>query len=113
MVTPSPVISLRSGVLTVVITIGPALNHIIVPVGAIFAIVPIVVVAVVAIIDTELNIGFLRLRAGHGYRRCGKGCAQKQQAEIAIDIPQDRFLPFGDPEKQIPGKYEDARFAAE
>jgi len=93
-VAPTPVFPLCSGVLPVVPTIGPALNHVITPVGAIFAVVPVVVVAVVPIVDPDdLHAGFLRLRAGHGYRWGGKSSAQKQQAEVSIEIRQDVFLP--------------------
>src|SRR5258708_4816165 len=103
-VAPTPVLPLSSGVLPVVRTIGPVLNHVITPVGAIFAVVPVVVVTMVPIIDTDLHGPFLRLRAGHGYRGCGKGSAQKQQAEVSIDMKQDVFLPFRDIQIQIPGK---------
>ena len=91
---PTPVFPLCSGVLPVVRTTGPALNHVITPVGAIFAVVPVVVVTMVPIVDSDLNGPFLRLWAGHGYRWCGKSSAQKQQAEVSIDIAQDVFLPF-------------------
>jgi hypothetical protein len=44
------------------------------PVGAVFAIVPVVVVAAVMIIDPDLHARFLRPGTGHGDSRCGKGC---------------------------------------
>jgi len=100
-VTPTPVLPLSSGVLPVVRTIGSVLNHVITPVGAIFAVVPVVVVTVVPIVDTDLHAGFLRLWTSHGCRWRGKGSTQKQQAEVSIDITQDMFLPFRD--IQIPG----------
>ena len=110
MVAPTPVVALSSGVLPVVLAIGSVLNHVITPVGAIFAVVPVVVVPVVPIVDPQLHSGFLRLRAGHGYRWCGKGSAQKQQAEVSIDMKQDVFLPFRELQIQIPGKLDDALF---
>ena len=102
MVAPLPVVPLSSGVLPVVLAIGSVLNHVITPVGAIFAVVPVVVVTVVPIEDPDLHSGFLRLRTGHGYRWCGKGSAQKQQAEVSIDMKQDVFLPFRELQIQIP-----------
>jgi hypothetical protein len=111
-VTPAPVLPLSSGVLPVVRTIGPVLNHVITPVGAIFAVVPVVVVTMVPIIDTDLHAGFLRLWAGLGYRWCGKGSAQKQQAEVSIDMKQDVFLPFRDIQIQILDKLDNALFSA-
>ena len=112
MVTPTPVVALSSGVLPVVRAIRPVLNHVITPVGAIFAIVPVVVVAMVPIIDPQLHPGFLRLRAGQGYRWCGKGSAQKQQAEVSIDMKQDVFLPFRELQIRIPGKLDNALLGA-
>ena len=112
MVAPTPVVALSSGVLPVVLAVGSVLNHVITPVGAIFAIVPVVVVAVVPIVDPQLHSGFLRLRAGHGHRWCGKGSAQKQQAEVSIDLKQDVFLPFRELQIRIPGKLDDALFSA-
>jgi len=112
MVAPAPELPLSSGVLPVVRTIGLALNHVITPVGAVFAVVPVVVVTVVPIIDTDLHAGFLRLWAGLGYRWCGKGSAQKQQAEVSIDITQDMFLPFRDIQIQIPDKLDNALLSA-
>lgn len=111
-VTPTPVVPLSSGVLPVVLAIGSVLNHVITPVGAIFAVVPVVVVTVVSIKNSDLHPGFLRLRAGHGYRWCGKGSAQKQQAEVSIDMKQDVFLPFRELQIRIPGKLDDALFSA-
>jgi hypothetical protein len=56
-VTPTPVLALSSGVLPVVHTIGPVLNHIIAPVGAIFAIIPVIwykgLLATVAVIPVD------------------------------------------------------------
>jgi hypothetical protein len=66
----------------------------------------------VPIKDPDLDPGFLRLRAGHGYRWCDKGSAQKQQAEVSIDVKQDVFLPFRDIQIQIPGKLDSALLSA-
>ena len=86
---PLPIIPLSPGVLAVVTTIGSVTNHEITPVGVVFAIVPVVVVTAVSIIDSNLHACFLRFRARHGYRWCGKSSAQKQQAEASIDITQN------------------------
>ena len=111
-VTPTPVLPLSSGVLPVVGTIGPVLRHVITPVGAIFAVVPVVVVTAIPIVDPDLHAGFLRLWASHAYRWCGKGSAQKQQAEVSIDMKQDMFLPFRGIQIQIPGKVDNALLSA-
>ena len=105
---PLPVIPLSPGVLSVLPAMGPVLNHEITPVGVVFAVVPVVVVTVIPILDPDLHTGFLRLRASHGYRRCGKSGAQKQQAEVSIDVTQDVFLPFRDIQIQIRGKLDNA-----
>ena len=112
MVAPLPVIPLSSRILSVVPTIGPALNHEITPIGAVFAIVPFVVVPMVPIVDPDLHAGFLRLGAGHGCRWCGKSSAQKQQAEVSIDIRQDVFPPFRELQFQTPGGLNNALLAA-
>jgi hypothetical protein len=102
-VAPLPIVPLCPGVLPVVPTIGSVLNHEITPVRAVFAIVPVVVVTMVSIKDSNLHACLLRIRAGHGYRWCGNGSAQKQQAEVSVDVAQDRFLPFRELQIEIPG----------
>jgi hypothetical protein len=93
-VAPLPITPLSPGVLPVVLTIGSVPNHEITSVRVVFPIVPVVVVTAVSIKDSNLHACLLRLRAGHGYRWSGKGRTQKQQAEVSIDITQDRFLPI-------------------
>ena len=112
MVAPLPVVPLSSGVLPVVRAIGPVLNHVITPVGAIFAVIPVVVVAMVPIIYSQLHPGFLRLRAGQGYRWCGKGSAQKQQAEVPIDMKQDDSSHSENSRFGFPGKLDNALSSA-
>ena len=111
-VAPTPVFPLCSGVLPVVPTIGPALNHEITPVGVVFAVVPVVVVAVVPIADPGLRSGILRFWPGHSYRWCGKSSPQKQQAEVSIAMTQDVFLPFGDLQIQSLGSLDNALLTA-
>ena len=112
MVAPLPVVPLSSGVLPVVLAIGSVLNHVITPVGAIFAVVPVVVVTVVPIEDPDLHSGFLRLRTGHGYRWCDKGSAQKQQAEVSIDMKQDYSSHSENSRFRFPGKLHNALLGA-
>jgi uncharacterized YccA/Bax inhibitor family protein len=64
-VAPIPILSLRSVVLPVVLTIPPVLCRQVTPVGAVFAVVPVVVITVVPIIDPDLDPAFLRSGAGH------------------------------------------------
>jgi len=52
---PMPVVALHAAVLRVVLTIGPVLCHEVAPVGAVFAVIPIMVVAIVPVIDSDLD----------------------------------------------------------
>ena len=74
---PIPVISVHSGVRSVELTVGPVLCRKIAPVRAIFAIIPVVVVAVVSIVvpDMVVVVTSLVLISGLGYtcRRGKKG----------------------------------------
>jgi hypothetical protein len=47
------------------------------PPGAIFVVVPVVVVLVVSIVDSELNAGLLRQRCGHNCHWQRKGGGQE------------------------------------
>ncbi|HKN61239.1 MAG TPA: cyclic nucleotide-binding domain-containing protein [Candidatus Acidoferrales bacterium] len=62
-VAPIPVVSLHGVVLVVVLTIVPVLFRQITPVGAVFMVVPVVVIAVVSIVDSDLH--FLRFGLCH------------------------------------------------
>jgi hypothetical protein len=59
--------SLLSVVLMVVLTIFPALFRQIAPVGAVLAVVPVVVITMVPIVDSDLYAGVLGL--GRGYNQ--------------------------------------------
>lgn len=48
-----------------VLAISSVLRHEVTPVGVIFAVIPVVVVTVVAIVNSDLHAGFLRPRSGH------------------------------------------------
>jgi hypothetical protein len=47
-------------------------------ISAIFAVVPVVIVLVTAVVNTELHTGFLRLGPGHEYDWCGEGRSQDE-----------------------------------
>jgi len=64
-VAPLPVMAVDSVVLALVATIASVLHYQVVPVGAVFTVVPVVVVAVIPIIDADLDASFLRLGAGN------------------------------------------------
>jgi hypothetical protein len=64
-VAPIPVVSLNGVVLVVVLTIVPVLFRQITPVGAVFVVVPVMVVAVVSIVDSDLHTGLLSFGLGH------------------------------------------------
>jgi len=64
-VAPIPVVPLRSIVLPVVFTITPVLFCQITPVSTVFAVVPVMVIAVVPIVDSNLDAVFLSFGFGH------------------------------------------------
>jgi hypothetical protein len=64
-VAPIPVVPLGSVVLPVVFTITPMLFCQVTPVGAVFAIVPAMVIAVVPIVNSNLDAVFLSFSFGH------------------------------------------------
>ena len=53
---PIPVISVHSGVRSVELTVGPVLCRQVAPVRAIFAIIPVMVVAVVSIVVSDVFV---------------------------------------------------------
>jgi uncharacterized YccA/Bax inhibitor family protein len=77
-VAPLPVMAVDSVVLALVAPITPVLHHEVAPVGAVFAVVPVVIVAVVPIVDADLDASFLRLGAGDEGGRRGKSSTQEQ-----------------------------------
>jgi hypothetical protein len=56
-VAPIPVVPLHTVVLPVVLTITPVLHYQVMPVDALFVVVPVMVIAVVAIVDSDLDGG--------------------------------------------------------
>jgi len=58
-VAPIPVVPLLSVVLPVVLTITPVLFRQVTPVGAVFGVVPVMVITVVPIADSDLDTGLL------------------------------------------------------
>jgi hypothetical protein len=64
-VAPIPVVPLHAVVLPVVLTITPVLCCQVTPVGALFVVVPVMVIAVVLIVDSDLHAGLLRFRLGY------------------------------------------------
>jgi len=68
---PMPVVALHAAVLALVLTIAAMLCHEVTPVGAIFAVIPIVVVAIVPVIDADLDT-VLWFRVRHHDGRYGE-----------------------------------------
>jgi len=62
---PIPIVPLHSLVLPVVLTITPVLFCQVTPVGALFVVVPVMVIAVVTIVVSDLDAGLLSLGLGH------------------------------------------------
>lgn len=75
---PGPVIALLSAALPVVLPIVSVLLREIASVGAILAVVPIVIILVIPIVDSDLDTGLLRRRAGHDDHWRGKGRSQDE-----------------------------------
>ena len=92
-----------SVVLALVAPIASVLHHEVAPVGAVFAVVPVVVVAMVAIVDADLDASFLRLGAGDESGRRDQGSTQEQQAEVSIDMTQGVSSVYRDTPLQNPG----------
>lgn len=77
-VAPIPVMSLHSVVLPVVGAITPVLYHQVMPVGAVFMAVPVMVITVVPVVYPDLNGGALRSRCGHDCIRRKNGGSQDE-----------------------------------
>ena len=76
-VAPIPVLTLRSAVLSVIHTIRLVPFFQVMPVRAFFPVIPVMVVLVVAVVDSELNADVLRRRSGHNSHRRRKGGGQQ------------------------------------
>jgi hypothetical protein len=76
-VAPIPVMALCPMVLAVVLAILAALFLEVTPVGMVFAVVPIVVVTVVAIVDPDLYGGLLRFGFGDNESWRNNGSSQE------------------------------------
>ena len=70
---PIPVVPLHPVVLPLVYTISPVLFSQVTPVGAVFVVVPVMVITVVPIVDSDLDAAVLRSGVGHdcGWRSNG------------------------------------------
>jgi len=77
-VAPPPIVALRARVLAIVLPIAAVLGIQIAAVGAIFAIVPVVVVMMVAIVHAELDGGLLRVGFGDDHGWCNNGSSQEK-----------------------------------
>jgi len=77
-VAPVPIVPLHSVVLSLVRAITPVLFRQVTSVGAVFAIVPVMVIAVVPIVDSHLGAGLLGFGFGHNQGWCNNGSSQEQ-----------------------------------
>jgi hypothetical protein len=75
-VAPIPIVSLHFVVLPVVRTIASVLFYQVTPVSVVFAVVPVMVIAVVPIVDSDLNAALLSFGFGHNYGWCNNGSGQ-------------------------------------
>jgi len=76
-VAPIPIVSLHSVVLPLVRAITPVPFHKVTSVGAVFAVVPVMVIAVVPIVDPHLDAGLLSFGSGPNKGRCSNGSSQE------------------------------------
>ena len=72
-VAPIPIVSLHSVVLPLVRAITPVPFHKVTSVGAVFAVVPVMVIAVVPIVDSHLDAGLLSFGFAPNKGRCSNG----------------------------------------
>lgn len=89
---PVPVVPLDAIMLSLVLTIAPVPCREITPVGAIFAVIPIVIIPMVPIIDADLDVAVLRFRAGHDGGWRSQGGNQQQRTNKTIKKMHDMFL---------------------
>lgn len=75
---PIPVVPLHPVVLLVVLTITFVLFRQVTPVGVLFVVVPAMVIAVVPIVDSDLDPGLLSFRFSHKHSRCNNGGSQEK-----------------------------------
>ena len=87
-VAPLPVIVLRFVILVLVHDIGMVPSFEVIPVSVLFVIIPVVVVAVVPILDADLHAGFLRPGSGQDCSWCSNGSSQDDGTDVTIHIAQ-------------------------
>ena len=56
--------------------------RLVLPPGAIFVVIPVVIVLVVLIVNSDLNVGFLRRRDSHNCHWRDEGGGQEKRSEI-------------------------------
>jgi hypothetical protein len=76
-VTPIPVVILHSVMLPMVLAITPVLYCQVSPVSSVFVVVPVMVITVVPIVDSDLDAAVLRSRVGHDCGGCSYGSSQE------------------------------------
>ena len=89
---PVPIVPLNTIVLSLVLTISPVPCCEVTPVGAIFTVIPIVIIPMVPIIDADLDVAVLRLRASHDGGWRSQGGNQRQRTDKTIQKTHDIFL---------------------
>jgi hypothetical protein len=92
LVAPLPIVILRFAILLAVLTVLSPLLRQIIPLSAIFLIVPVVIVAVVPIIDSDLHAAFLRSRACQCHGWCCENSSEDKETNISTNIPHEEIL---------------------
>src|SRR4029077_20045271 len=95
-VAPAPIVLLHPGMLSVVCTITPALFLQVTPVSAVFVVIPVVIITVVPIVDSNLDVSVLRLGGRHDCRWCSNSRGQQKGNDVAVDMGDEVVLQIRD-----------------
>jgi hypothetical protein len=102
-VAPIPVVPLHSIVLPVVLAITPVLCYQVTSVGAVFVVVPVMVITVVPIVDSDLDATVLRSWVSDDGGWCSNGISQAQQTDVTTYIAYDVVSQPEKPRVRTPG----------
>jgi hypothetical protein len=102
-VAPIPVVLLHVMVLPVVFPIIPVFYDQVMPVGAVLAVVPVVIIMVTVVIDSDLYASLLSFGFNQNQGWCNNGGCQEQGPDISINTSHALLLYARDAWIQNPG----------